>query len=395
MTRRERQRSTINRRQLLVRACITSTAALFAGCRSRNGGGQPAGGETTAAAAPNQSPALTVETVVTGLEVPWAIAFTSSTRMLVTGRPGRLRVVENGRLQGRPLHTFPDVASSEEEGLMGMALHPEYSKNRLLYLAYAYEGRGTFDRVVRFQDEGDRLTGRTTIIEGIPAAQYHAGCALAFGPDGKLYITTGDATDRHLAQHRASLAGKILRLNPDGSVPADNPFPGSSVWSLGHRNPQGIDWHPTARLLFSTEHGPSGFDGPGGGDEVNIVRRGANYGWPEVHHKDSREGMEDPLLIYTPAVAPASGVFYTADRIPGFRNNFFFGCLRSECLIRVVLDPEEPTRVQRDERLSQKQYGRIRAVTPGPDGALYFSTSNRDGRGRPTGEDDRILRIVA
>jgi glucose/arabinose dehydrogenase len=392
-----RTETDISRRQLLIRAGLASAAALLGGCRPSARGGDGAADEPASgtAAAQENAGSYKVETVVTGLEVPWAIVFTSPTRMLVTERPGRLRVVENGRLQERPLESFSDVASSEEEGLMGLALHPEYAKNRLLYLAYAYQQRGTFDRVVRFKDEGDRLTDRTTIIEGIPAAQYHAGCALAFGPDGKLYITTGDATERQLAQQKDSLAGKILRLNPDGSIPGDNPFSGSPIWSLGHRNPQGIDWHPTAGLLFSTEHGPSGFDGPGGGDEVNIIRKGENNGWPVVHHTESREGMVDPLLVYTPAVAPASAAFYAGDKLSDFRNDFFFGCLRGECLMRVVLDPKDPTRVVRDERLFRGEYGRIRAVTPGPDGALYFSTSNRDGRGSPTREDDRILRVVA
>jgi glucose/arabinose dehydrogenase len=387
-----------NRRDLLVQAGLASAAALLGGCRSRGGNGnQRAADEpgATAVSAQDSEGSYRVETVVSGLEVPWAIVFTSPTRMLVTERPGRLRVVEKGQLREQPLETFRDVASSAEEGLMGLALHPQYATNRLLYLSYAYDRRGATVRVVRFRDAGDRLADRTTMLDNIPAAQYHAGCALAFGPDGKLYITTGDATERQLAQQRDSLAGKILRLNPDGSVPGDNPFPGSPIWSLGHRNPQGIDWHPTAGLLFSTEHGPSGFDGPGGGDEVNIIRKGANYGWPVVHHKESREGMVDPLLVYTPAVAPASGAFYAGSQIAGFQNDFFFGCLHGECLMRVVLDPKDPTRVVRDERLFHGQYDRIRAVTPGPDGALYFSTSNRDGRGRPAREDDRILRVVA
>ncbi|HKP12649.1 MAG TPA: PQQ-dependent sugar dehydrogenase, partial [Blastocatellia bacterium] len=208
-------------------------------------------------------------------------------------------------------------------------------------------------------------------------------------------VTTGDATQRQLAQKLDSLAGKTLRLNDDGSVPQDNPFVGQQgvrpeIWSTGHRNAQGMDWQPGSNLMFQTEHGPSGFDGPGGGDEVNIVERGKNYGWPLIHHTATREGLEAPLLEYTPAVAPASGMFYRGSAFPEFRGNFFFGCLRGQCLVRVVLDGR---RVVSQERLL-RDYGRIRDVAEGPDGAIYFSTSNRDGRGRAASGDDRILRLV-
>lgn len=219
---------------------------------------------------------------------------------------------------------------------------------------------------------------------------------LALRPDGKLYVTTGDATKRELAQKPDSLAGKILRLNDDGSVPPDNPFVNQKgarpeIWCLGNRNPQGLDWQPGTNQLFETEHGPSGFDGPGGGDEVNIVEKGKNYGWPVIHHTETREGLESPLLEYTPAVAPASGMFYRGSAFPEFRNNFLFGCLRGTCIVRVVLDGR---RVISQERLLEGAYGRIRDVAEGPDGAIYFSTSNRDGRGSPAPNDDRILKLV-
>ncbi|MGH9882396.1 MAG: PQQ-dependent sugar dehydrogenase, partial [Pyrinomonadaceae bacterium] len=212
-----------------------------------------------------------------------------------------------------------------------------------------------------------------------------------------LYITTGDATERALAQRLDSLAGKTLRLNDDGTVPTDNPFVGqqnarAEIWSYGHRNAQGMDWQPGSDLMFQTEHGPSGFDGPGGGDEVNIVERGKNYGWPLIHHKETRPGLESPLLEYTPACAPASGMFYRGSGFPQFRGNFFFGCLRGQRIIRVVLDGR---RVVSQENLLEGKYGRIREVAEGPDGAIYFSTSNRDGRGSPASDDDRIIRLVA
>lgn len=199
--------------------------------------------------------------------------------MIFTERPGRVRVYENGKLRPEPLFTVPDVEPKGESGLMSVALHPQFAANHLLYLSYAYNIGGQLVRVVRYRETPAGLTDRKVIIENIPAAQFHAGCRLRFGPDGKLYITTGDATQRELAQKLDSLAGKLLRLNDDGTVPADNPFVGQQnarpeIWTYGHRNSQGIDWQPSTNLLWETEHGPSGFDGPGGGDEVNIIERG-------------------------------------------------------------------------------------------------------------------------
>jgi glucose/arabinose dehydrogenase len=338
--------------------------------------------------------AYRLELVATGLEVPWSIAFAPDGRVFVTERPGRVRVIEGGKLNPKPVHTFSDVASRSEEGLMGLALHPQFQKNRWLYVCYATAREGkVIDRVVRFTESNTTLTQPRVILDNIPAARFHAGCELKFGPDSKLYVTTGDATDRQIAQDPRSLGGKILRLNDNGSVPADNPFRGSPVFSLGHRNPQGIDWHPTAGLLFETEHGPSGFDGGSGGDEVNIVEAGKNYGWPLIHHRQKKPGLESPLLEYTPAVAPASAAFYRGGRIKDYENNFFFGCLAGEQIRRVVLDPNNPRQVIADEKFLG-DLGRIREVTMGPDGALYFSTSNRDGRGSPQKGDDRIFRIV-
>jgi glucose/arabinose dehydrogenase len=338
---------------------------------------------------------LVVETFVDGLEVPWSMAFTSPTRLLVTERPGRVRVVSNGRLELKPLAVLTDVEARGESGLMGIALAPDYATSRLLYLSYAYDTPdGPRVRIARFRDNGDRLSGRTVILDGIPAAQYHAGCRLRFGPDGKLYVTTGDATTGKIAQDLKSLGGKTLRLNPDGSIPADNPIPGSLVFSSGHRNAQGLDWDPRSGLQFQTEHGPSGFDGPGGGDEVNLVEAGKNYGWPLVHHRESRDGLVSPLLEYTPALAPAGGSFCGCPLLPSFEGDFFFTALRGERLMRVRLDPKVRRRVAHTEALFSGVYGRLRDAVPGPDGALYVATSNRDGRGKARPGDDRILRVV-
>jgi glucose/arabinose dehydrogenase len=370
-------------------ACAFVLLAACAGA-PRGDGGAPEQTQADTAAG------FRVETVVSRLEVPWSIVFTPDGRMLFTERPGRVRVFEKGSLRPEPLAVIPDVERGSESGLMGLTLHPNFAENRLLYLAYAYSQDGVRVRVVRFRETGNGLTDRTLIIEGIPAERFHAGTRLRFGPDGKLYVTTGDAAQKELGQRLDTLAGKTLRLNDDGTVPPDNPFVGRpgvrpEIWTYGHRNSQGLDFQPGTGLMFQTEHGPSGFDGPGGGDEVNIVERGKNYGWAAIHHRESREGMESPLLEYTPACAPASGAFYRGSALAKFKGNFFFGCLRGQGLQRVVL---EGRRVVSEERLFEDRYGRIRDVTEGPDGALYFSTSNRDGRGNPSPDDDRIMRLV-
>ncbi|MCA1590566.1 MAG: PQQ-dependent sugar dehydrogenase [Acidobacteria bacterium] len=337
-----------------------------------------------------------VETVATNLDVPWAFAFLPNGNLLFTERRGRVRIIENGKPRQEAVYTVPDVEPSGESGLMDVSLHPNFNQNNFVYLAYAYRGDGKRVRIVRYKFDGRTLTEARTIIENLPAAQYHAGTRARFGPDGKLYVTVGDATDRKLAQHMDSLAGKTLRLNDDGSVPNDNPFSGKTgvrpeIWSVGHRNAQGMAWQPGSNLMFQTEHGPSGFDGSGGGDEVNIVERAKNYGWPTISHRETRAGLESPLLEYTPACAPASGTFYNGSAFPAFKGNFFFGCLRGTRLIRVALNGRT---VAAQENLLKDTYGRIREVAEGPNGFIYFSTSNRDGRGSPAKEDDRIMRLV-
>lgn len=366
--------------------------------------GQPEVTTVSATATPTLAPEPTpiprtvtgwaVETVVEDLEIPWSIVFTSPARMLVSERAGKIREVVDGQLNPEALYVFPDIASQEEAGLMGMALDPDYADNSYIYACYSLRsGDGLIDRVVRLLDQEDNLSMDATILDDIPAAQYHAGCRLGFGPDGKLYITTGDALQPQAAQDTNSLAGKILRINPDGSIPADNPIVDSAVYSYGHRNPQGLAWQPGTGLLYATEHGPSGFDGPEGGDEINLIRAGVNYGWPLVSHDEVLEGTESPLRQFTPAVAPAAAMFYEADVLPMFTGNLFFGALRGEGLARVVISDSDPAVIQSIE-WPVTDVGRVREVVEGPDGFIYFSTSNRDGRGEVQAGDDKIFRIV-
>lgn len=336
-----------------------------------------------------------VGVVLSNLEIPWSLIFGPNGDLYFTERPGRLQVLRVGSTQPTLIAHLDEVVHRGEGGLMGLAFHPNFSRDSLLYLSYTYQIReGLANRVMRYRLQNAKLTQQTVIVDELPGARFHNGCRIRFGPDGKLYITTGEATDRQIAQDLSSLGGKILRVNEDGSIPMDNPFRNSAVFAYGVRNPQGIDWHPSIGLLFETEHGPSGFDGPGGGDEVNIVEAGKNYGWPKIHHRQTREGMVSPLLEYTPAVAPASGSFYRGDLFPKFKENYFFGALRGQHIHRVILDPKDPRKVVSTERLLKREFRRIRDVVEGPDGSIYFCTSNRDGRERPFEDDDRILRIV-
>ncbi len=338
-----------------------------------------------------------VEVFASGLEVPWGFAWLPGGDMLVTERPGRVRIIEKGKLRAEPVFVVPDVEPSSESGLMDISLHPEFAKNSFVYLAYSYNKDGKRVKVMRYKYAGGKFTDPKVIIEEIPGAPNHAGMRCRFGPDGKLYVTTGDSTDWTLAQKMDSLAGKTLRLNDDGTVPSDNPFiktPNArpEILSFGHRNAQGLAWQPGSGLMFQTEHGPSFFEGKGsGGDEFNLVERGANLGWPEIHHNEKRDGMISPLLEYSPACAPGSGMFYNGAAFPSFKGNFFFGCLRGAKIIRVALNGRS---VVSQEDLLPSVFGRIREMEEGPDGFIYFATSNRDGRGNAAKDDDRIMRIV-
>lgn len=261
-----------------------------------------------ACSAPQKSTGFKIETVATGLHVPWAMAFAPDGRIFFTERPGNIRVIDkDGKLQASPVLTIPNVMHRGETGMTGIALHPDFAKNHWLYVAYAYEPDATV-RIVRYTETNGKLSQEKTILDNIPGANIHAGTPLSFGPDGKLYAATGDTAERNLAQDLSQLPGKTLRLNDDGTVPSDNPFVGQKgardeIWTYGNRNCQGIAWQPGTNQMWQTEHGPSGFDGPDGGDEINLIKRGGNFGWPVIHHEQSHEGMESPKLVWTPAKA--------------------------------------------------------------------------------------------
>jgi glucose/arabinose dehydrogenase len=327
-----------------------------------------------------------VETYVRNLVVPWGIAFAPDGRLFITERPGRVRIVSGNQLLQTPALTLDDVSAVSESGLLGIALHPDFASNHFVYIVYTAQAGGRIvNRLARYREVNNTLAERAVLFDEIPAASNHDGSRVKFGPDGLLYMTMGDAAVASLAQDLGSYAGKIFRLRDDGRSAPGNPF-ASPIFSYGHRNPQGIDFHPVTGELWETEHGPTGFD------EVNRIRAGANYGWPEITGSEERAGMERPVLFYTPSIAPSGTAFYRGTRIPAFTNNLFFGTLAGNHLHRVRLNAAG-TEVVGEERLLDRVYGRIREVVSGPDGFLYFSTSNRDGRGSPAAEDDRIFRI--
>jgi len=335
-----------------------------------------------------------IEVLVRGLDTPWAIDFAPNGRILITERPGRIRVVEEGRLLPEPWITL-EIAAVGEAGLMGLALDPQFGQNRFVYVAYTYRAANgrMQNRLVRLREDPKTGKGRLdkVLIDNVAGSNNHDGGRVKFGPEGKLYWTMGDAQTTRFAQDLRSLNGKILRLNSDGSIPADNPFPNSYVYSYGHRNPQGLSWQPKTQRLYSTEHGPSGFQGCCR-DEINYIEPGKNYGWPEIRADETREGMVPPVIHAgtSETWAPAGATFVTRGPWAG---SLLFTGLRGQTLYRVVLDSNEPRKVEKFERLFYRQFGRLRDIVEGPDGNLYLLTSNRDGRGSPKDDDDRVIRL--
>jgi len=342
---------------------------------------------------PGELPQTSIETVAEGMDTLWAIDFAPDGRIFLTERAGQVRVIKDGRLSPEPWITIP-TAEVSEAGLLGLALDPAFGANGFVYVAYTYraDDGSLKNRLVRLRENanGKGVVDRV-LLDGIPGTANHDGGRVQFGPDGKLYWTIGDAQQAERAQDLRSLNGKILRLNPDGSIPTDNPFPDSPVYSYGHRNPQGLAWQPATGRLYATEHGPSGADS--GRDEVNYIEPGKNYGWPLITGNETRQGMVSPILQSgdTETWAPAGAAFITQGPWAG---SLLFVGLRGETLYRLVPDVSNPRKIVTFDRLFAGEYGRLRDVAQGPDGSIYLLTSNRDGRGSPRPGDDRVLRLT-
>jgi glucose/arabinose dehydrogenase len=327
---------------------------------------------------------FTVETVAANLDIPWSLAFAPDGRLFVTERSGRVRILDLASRTSSLALTLDDVFAQGEAGALGLALDPVFAQNRFVYLYYTarLSSGGGVNRIVRYREVSGQLAERAVLVDSIPGATIHDGGRLRFGPDGLLYITAGDAANTSLPQDLASLAGKILRLTRDGATPPDNPF-ASPIYSYGHRNPQGLDWHPATGDLWASEHGPTG------NDEVNVIEPGANYGWPRIEGSQQMTGMRTPIAFYSPAIAPSGASFYRGSAFPRFANNLFVATLRGQHLLRLTLNGRA---VDNEERLLEGRFGRLRDVIGGPDGFLYLATSN--GLRGTADTDDRILRLV-
>lgn len=333
-------------------------------------------------------PVLTDIPVQTGLRVPWDLAFAPDGRMFVTERVGNVLVFESGAPNARRLATFSltDMRAQGESGLMGIALDPDFARNGHLYVCASRTDEGEWrNQVIRLRASGNELVFDGYVIRsGMRAAVAHDGCTLRFGPDGKLWVSMGESTIPRLAQDPASLNGKILRVNADGSVPPDNPvLPGRSgpspVYSWGHRNPQGLAFQPETGRVFEIEHGADVHD------EINLLAPGANYGWPNVEGPDAQRRYTDPLWSSgRSTIATSGGTFVAGQGWGTWSGSLFVATLKETDLRRFTV---EGTTVTAAEVLLDRKYGRLRTPVLGPDGALYVTTSNGSG--------DRIIRITA
>ncbi|MGM0419417.1 MAG: PQQ-dependent sugar dehydrogenase [Bacillota bacterium] len=335
-----------------------------------------------------------VEAWVEELQIPWQLVFLpESDRALVTERPGRIRLINDGVLREKPYADI-DVAHRGEGGLMGLTHHPEFPTEPYLYIMYTYQAdTGTYyNRISRLTDFGDTAGDEKVLLDQIPAGRNHNGGRLKFGPDAKLYATTGDTYQRELAQDLDNLAGKILRLNSDGTIPEDNPYSGSPVYSYGHRNPQGLAWNKRGHLFIS-DHGPSGEDGLQAKDMIKVIQPGGNYGWPIRIGSFGDGEYRDPLVLWPENSVPPSGAVF-------YQEELYVATLGSRALINISVNHLENYNYEVDsierwfaEGNFSGKYGRFRDVVVGPDKNLYLLTSNRDGRGSPLPGDDKIYQL--
>ncbi len=334
--------------------------------------------------------ALRVEQVLSGLSYPWGMEFLPDGRMLITERPGRLRLVVDGELLSEPVAGLPEIAVNGQGGLLDVRAHPDFAANRLVYFSYAAPGEGgSGTAAARGRLRENRLEDLEVLFSMEPKSDSgrHFGSRLVFDRDGYLYVTLGDRGERERAQQTDDHAGSVIRLHADGRVPDDNPFVGQKGWkpgifTYGHRNLQGATLHPRTGEVWTHEHGPQG------GDEVNIIRAGRNYGWPvitygvnyvigtQIGEGTHKPGMEQPLHYWVPSIAPSGMSFYDAARFPRWQGNLFVGALKDRSLVRLVLEGEQ---VVHEERFLINAIGRIRAVAQGPDGLLYLLTDDDNG----------------
>lgn len=337
----------------------------------------PSGESAEASQEPAASPPDAVEpyrVAAEGLDIPWSLAFDGDV-IYISEREGSIVKVDNGVMTRSSVRLEEAVHHEAEGGFLGFVLSPDFASTQTAFAYHTYRSGGTtLNRIVELKLEGSEWVEQKALLEGIPGSLYHNGGRLELGPDGLLYATTGDATQTSLSQDKASLAGKILRLNLDGSIPADNPTPSSYVYSYGHRNPQGVAWTSDG-TMYSSEHGPSGR--PGGHDEINLITPGANYGWPELIGDQTRKGMVPPLYhTGDEAIAPSGTIVDEEGKL-------LIAALVGEGIYRYTPSTGEMEKWHEGE-------GRIRDLHL-KDGRLYFITNNRDGRGNPLQEDDRLI----
>ncbi|HYI78296.1 MAG TPA: PQQ-dependent sugar dehydrogenase [Chryseolinea sp.] len=331
------------------------------------------------------------------VDTPWELAFAPDGRLFFTQRPGIIDIVENGNLKVW-LALDSVVEEVGESGLFGLALHPQFQQNGYVYFAYTYATSKSplvlMNKIVRYKEDPSTKAPvfDKVILDQIPGNYLHNVGALEFGPDGKLFATVGEIFSPDLAQDPSSLNGKILRMNDDGTVPADNPTPGSYVYSMGHRNPQGIAFHPETGELWATEHGPSEEQGCCM-DEINLIKPGMNYGWPIIRGSQIQAGLEPPVYHSgdTTTWAPTGGIFVTQG---DWQGSLLFTGLRGQALYRAIFNSTDPNKIDSVERFLYQTYGRLRNVTEGPDGKIYIAVSNQDGRGDPLSDDDRIISLT-
>lgn len=336
---------------------------------------------------------IAVTTITDRLSQPWGMDFLPDGRLIVTEKEGRLRIVTLDGKISRPISGLPRISGGGQGGLLDVALHPRFDTNRLVYLSYAEPGAGGRSTALArgtLRPDGTVLDNVKVLFSQKPkvGGGRHFGSRVVFAPDGNLFLTTGDRGDRHQAQDLGGHIGKVIRLTDDGAVPADNPFAGkqgtrAEIWSYGHRNIQGAAIHPVTGKLWTIEHGPRG------GDEINIPAAGANHGWPIVTHGveysggtigdglKTKKGMVDPIVTWTPVIAPGGMAFYTGTQFPAWNGNLLIGGLRAGAIVRLELDGE---RVVHEERLLRDIDARIRDVAVGPNGAVYALTDEGNGR---------------